>query len=122
MLHELRGSTGAVGTILGVGYGRTEGHVVVMPLARPRDVPVQLVFALIQMEARNRQIITPHELLNRSSGLWGQKVMGHAPGDATPLGAPGLCLSAGHTQPQEGNEQSCAADPADRCTHGWLLE
>jgi hypothetical protein len=117
VLHNLCRGTGALGAVLGVRFGRTDGHVSVVPWARSRDVLLQLVFALIEVEAQGGQIITAHELLNRGSGLWREEGAGHVPGDPVPLGAPGLYISTRGAEAYGRSEECCDADGHHRGAH-----
>jgi hypothetical protein len=122
VLHELRRGTGALGVVLSVRCGRADGHVIIVPLARSRDVLVQLVFALVEGEAKGGQLITRHELLHRSSGLWGDEIVRHVPGDPVPLGTLRMDIST-HSAQQQGCNQECReAAPADWYTHLFLLK
>jgi hypothetical protein len=92
MPHDLRRRTGAIEAVLRIGVLRTDGHVIVVPCARSRDLLVQLVFMLVEVEGKRREVITPHELPESRAGGWGEEATGHMSDDPMPLVSPGLGL------------------------------
>jgi hypothetical protein len=57
--HDLCRGTGAIGLVLSVACRRTHRHVIIVLLARSRDVLVRLVFAMVEVGAQGGQLITP---------------------------------------------------------------
>ena len=49
------------------------------------DLLVQLVFMLVEVEGKRREVITPHELAESRAGGWGEEATGHMPDDPMPL-------------------------------------
>src|SRR5262245_37795621 len=70
---KLSRGTGTIGTVLGIWFGRAQGHVVVVPLTQSWYLPVKLVLVQIEVEGKRCQVVTAHQLPYGALRRWGEQ-------------------------------------------------
>jgi hypothetical protein len=102
---KLGRGTGAIGTVLGIRFGRAHGHVVVVPLARSWYLPVELVLVQVEVEGKRCQIVTSHQLPYGALRRWGEQGTRHVSDDAMAFITPSIGSGRHGTEQYHGNQQ-----------------